>query len=63
MPNLSQEYPFSLEGGGMEHNCGVLTAPLPRTGLGAGTEPQEVAGRVSSPSFPNVLSYTPGITE
>lgn len=33
-------------GGGMEHNHAALTAPLPGTGLGAGTEPQEVAGRV-----------------
>lgn len=50
-------------GGGMERNCAVLTAPLPGTGLGTGTEPQEVAGRVASPSFPNVIPYSLGITE
>lgn len=50
-------------GGGMERNRAVLTAPLPGTGLGTGTEPQEVAGRVASPSFPNVIPYSLGITE
>lgn len=50
-------------GGGIEHNCAVLTAPLPGTRLGTGTEPQEVARRVASASFPNVLSYSLGITE
>lgn len=46
-------------GGGMEHNRAMLTAPLP----GTGTEPQEVIGQVTSPSFPNVLSYSLRISE
>lgn len=50
-------------GDGMERNCAVLTAPLPGTRLGTGTEPQEVAGQVASPSFPNVIPYSLGITE
>lgn len=50
-------------GGGMEHNRAMLTAPLPGTGLGTGTEPQEVIGQVTSPSFPNVLSYSLRISE
>lgn len=53
-----------MEGaGGLEHNRIMLTAPLAGTGLGSATEPQEAAGWVASPSFPNVLSYSLGITE
>lgn len=50
-------------GGGMEHNRAVLSSPLPGIGQGTRTEPQEVAGRVASPSFPNVVLYSLGIAE